>query len=65
MDQGSLHAALGPFSFVVSGTKTSINPLTAFRQGLSDEPGGQTYRVTAGHRCRGCGYLELYTSPEP
>ena len=47
--------------FVIPGTETSLNPLKAFKQGLSSEPSDQVYDFSkmTGLRCHACGYLEL------
>jgi hypothetical protein len=45
--------------FVVPGRKTSMNPIQAIQQGLSDEPSDRSYKIT-GSRCSQCGALELY-----
>jgi len=45
--------------FVVAGTRTSFNPVKAFKQGRADEPANRRYRIF-GVRCSHCGFLELY-----
>jgi len=42
----------------VPGTRASLKPLKAFRQGLEDEPGPQVFEVL-GNRCTQCGHVEL------
>jgi hypothetical protein len=44
--------------FVRPGTHTSRNPISAFRQGMAEEPSDETFPVTA-WRCPQCGLLEL------
>ena len=44
--------------FVVPGTPTSANPVTAFRQGMASEPGERAY-LLRGYRCPRCGMVEL------
>jgi hypothetical protein len=46
----------------IPGIKTSWNPVKAFAQGLSDEPGDRIYPLAelSCVRCQGCAYLELY-----
>jgi hypothetical protein len=44
--------------FVVRGTRTSINPIQAFKQGLESERSNQAY-LLHGYRCPGCGSVEL------
>jgi hypothetical protein len=50
-------------AFVVLGERTSANPITAFKQGLSGAAEDRFYRVW-GLRCVDCGVLELYAAPE-
>jgi hypothetical protein len=45
--------------FVVPGTPTSGNPITAFRQGMSGEPGDRACLI-GGFRCPSCGRVELF-----
>ena len=45
--------------FVVLGTPTSPNPITAFKQGASGEPGDRAY-LLRGYRCPHCCVVELY-----
>jgi len=45
--------------FVVPGTPTSGNPITALRQGLSGEPDDRAYLMT-GFRCPSCGRVGLF-----
>ena len=45
--------------FVVPGTPTSLNPVTAFQQGLEEEPANQAYLIE-GWRCPHCGVVELF-----
>jgi hypothetical protein len=47
--------------FVIPGTPTSLNPVTAFRQGMSGEPGERAY-LLRGYRCPGCAFVELYAT---
>ena len=47
--------------FVVPGTPTSLNPIKAFGQGLSDERSDQAY-LLHGRRCTRCGFVELYAT---
>jgi hypothetical protein len=51
--------------FVILGSRTSANPLKAFKQGLTDEPADRVYDFAklVGDRCPACGYLELYAKP--
>jgi hypothetical protein len=49
--------------FIVPGAKTSMNPITAFKQGLSSEESSRGYRVE-GFRCSSCGFLEMYGGEE-
>lgn len=48
--------------FVVPGVPTSRNPIEAFRQGLSDEPGDEVIELKGigGLLCRSCGYIEFH-----
>jgi hypothetical protein len=65
------HGLVGPpqqnpwkdVAFVVPGQRTSANPITAFKQGMSGAAEDRFYRVR-GLRCVGCGALELYATPE-
>ena len=52
-----------PLIFVVNGTPTSRNPVSAFKQGTSDEAPNRPYQIS-GVRCSQCGYLELYGNDE-
>lgn len=45
--------------FTLPGTRTSFNPVTAFKQGLSGEPDYETFWIK-GQRCSECGFLELF-----
>ena len=56
----SPHAGL---MFVVPGQRTSANPITAFQQGLADEPSDRFYQVK-GFRCSNCGALDFYADEE-
>jgi hypothetical protein len=47
--------------FVVPGTPTSGNPITAFRQGMAGEPGDRGY-LMRGYRCPSCGRVELFAT---
>jgi hypothetical protein len=47
--------------FVVPGTPTSGNPITAFRQGMAGEPGDRGY-LLRGFRCPSCGRVELFAT---
>jgi len=47
--------------FIVLGKATSANPITAFKQGLSDEPANRSYGIR-GFRCSQCGAVELYAN---
>ena len=63
---GLLFGAVTPKSeprlqFVVPGTQTSMNPITAVRQGLTDEPSDRVFWIK-GNRCSECGFLELYAN---
>ena len=54
--------------FVVPGTKTSLNPLKAFMQGLEGQPEDRVHDLSevTSLRCRNCGFLEFYApSPAP
>ncbi|HEX7450147.1 MAG TPA: hypothetical protein VF306_21480 [Pirellulales bacterium] len=59
--------AFGPFMaagdshliFVVPGEPTSLNPMTAFRQGAEQRPDDQKY-VLRGRRCTNCARIELF-----
>ncbi len=44
------------------GAKVSMNPITAFRQGLNGEPDDIDYPLVA-YRCRSCSKVELYAPP--
>jgi hypothetical protein len=50
--------------FVIPGTPTPLNPVKAFKQGMSDDPGRRVYRIT-GFRCSQCGLLELHADGDP
>lgn len=52
----------GQVEFVIPGTRTSWNPVTAFRQGLAQEPADEVFSLGAmgGFLCRSCGHLDLY-----
>ncbi|HEY8749420.1 MAG TPA: hypothetical protein VIM11_15655 [Tepidisphaeraceae bacterium] len=47
--------------FVIPGTPTSLNPITAIKQGLNDEPSARGFWLT-GFRCSKCGLVELYAT---
>ncbi len=49
--------------FVVPGEPTSLNPMTAFRQGAEQHPGDQKY-ILRGRRCTNCARIEL-SAEEP
>ena len=49
--------------FVVPGVPTSVNPLRAFKQGLSDEPATRGFRIE-GSRCTACGHLAFFATQE-
>jgi hypothetical protein len=54
----------GGLVFVRPGVPTSTNPISAFLQGLREEPGEQLLSITA-YRCVGCGRVELFaTDPQ-
>jgi hypothetical protein len=61
-DRVELHQA--QILFVVAGTPTSSNLITAFKQGRAGEPDDRRYRIE-GSRCASCGFIELYTSGNP
>ena len=44
--------------FVVPGEQTSWNPIKAFQQGLQGDQANEAY-LLRGHRCPGCGTVEL------
>lgn len=48
--------------FVVPGVPTSVNPIEAFRQGLSGEQGDEVIELKeiGGFLCRTCGHLEFH-----
>lgn len=48
--------------FIVPGVPTSPNPIEAFRQGLSDEPGDEVIQLEdmGGLLCRTCGHIEFH-----
>ena len=46
--------------FVVAGTRTSPNPVRAFKQGLLREATDRRYRLS-GSRCASCGLVEFHT----
>jgi hypothetical protein len=48
--------------FVVPGVPTSRNPIEAFKQGLSEEPGDEVIEVEeiGGLLCRACGHIEFH-----
>jgi hypothetical protein len=48
--------------FVIPGVPTSLNPIAAFKQGLSDEPGDEVIDLQeiGGLLCRACGFIELH-----
>ena len=50
--------------FVVPGTRTSSNPVQAFKQGLHDEDDNRRYRLS-GSRCSTCGFVEFYADGDP
>ena len=47
--------------FVVPGSGTSMNPIKAFKQGLSDEPDKRVFWME-GQRCSSCGFVELFAT---
>lgn len=47
--------------FVVPGSATSINPVKAFKQGLTDEPDTRVFWME-GQRCSSCGFVELFAT---
>ena len=49
--------------FIVPGHPTSANPITAFQQGLANEPSDRFYHIK-GLRCSNCGALVLYADEE-
>jgi hypothetical protein len=53
--------------FVIPGTKTSLNPLKAFQQGLADEPSDRTYDFSrlSEHLCPKCGHLDFFIDLGP
>lgn len=51
------------FCFVLPGTPISWNPITAFKQGLAEEPSDQLFPLVA-RRCTECGYVEMYAGNE-
>jgi hypothetical protein len=64
--QGLIGGAVVPATeprlvFVVPGTATSANPVTAFKQRLADERDAVGYAVR-GRRCTRCGHLEFYAT---
>jgi hypothetical protein len=59
MEDGCLVGTIdASFVFVVPGNPTSINPVTAFQQGLKGDRTNEAYRLQ-GYRCPGCGSVEL------
>lgn len=58
---GGMHEAKAVF--VAPGIKTSLNPLTAFKQGLEDQPRDQERPIRA-FRCDQCGRIEFYCASE-
>ena len=48
--------------FVVTGVPTAANPVSAFKQGLPEEPANRLYPIV-GARCSQCGFLEFYAGP--
>jgi hypothetical protein len=52
-------ATVNELTFVRPGAPTSPNPVSAFLQGMREEPSKQTLAVSA-FRCTGCGRIELY-----
>ena len=50
--------------FIIPGTPTSANPVTAFLQGMRGDKEDVVLPVTA-WRCGQCGLLELYAREEP
>jgi len=57
------HTQLAQLVFVVAGTPTARNPISAFAQGMSDESTDRRYRIV-GVRCSKCGFLEFYGDDE-
>jgi ribosomal protein S14 len=49
------------FAFVRPGVPTSANPVSAFLQGLREEPSDQALPLTA-YRCTRCGRVEFYAA---
>jgi predicted RNA-binding Zn-ribbon protein involved in translation (DUF1610 family) len=47
--------------FVIPGTPTSLNPVTAFRQGMSGEA-GRARLPAPRYRCPRCAFVELYAT---
>ena len=45
--------------FAIPGTPTSMNPITAFKQGVSGEQDVRVFWIE-GRRCSTCGLLELF-----
>lgn len=73
MEEGKLTLS-GPFGmhpalreatvvFVAPGIRTSLNPLTAFKQGLEDQPRDQECPIRP-FRCDQCGRIEFYSTGE-
>ena len=60
---GKLEGEKAQLVFVVVGVPTSLNPISAFKQGASDEAANRPFRVS-GVRCSQCGFLELYGNDE-
>ena len=72
MTEGEIRYAGAPLmignlrlEFVIPGTKTSMNPLSAFGQGLSDEPSDEIHDFSepTGRLCSNRGFLDLYMNP--
>jgi hypothetical protein len=54
--------ATGGVAFVRPGVPTAPGMLSAFLQGLREEPGDELLPLVA-LRCTGCGRVELYADP--
>jgi hypothetical protein len=56
-----LGMVVSSFTFVRPGTPTSANPVTAFLQGLREEPGERLLPLEA-FRCTECGRVEMFAA---